>query len=60
MWLVREASGFVAMLIKAFGSRLLSHSHLLNKFVELDVRQCFREAVCNHLIRWNVRELNPF
>lgn len=62
MWLVREAPGFVAVLIKAFavGSRLLSYSHLLNEFVELDIDQCFRKAICNHFICWNIQEFNPF
>lgn len=49
---VRVAPRFVAMLI------LLGHPHLVNEAVELDMCQCLREAVGNHLVSWYIGEFD--
>ena len=36
----------------------LGHPHLLNEVVEFDMGQCLCKAVGNHLISWNVGQLN--
>lgn len=36
----------------------LGHPHLFNEVVEFDISQCFCKAVGNHLISWNVGQLD--
>ncbi len=48
------ALAFVALLM--IGA--LGHDYLLDESMELDVSQGLCKAVCNHLVGWDIRELD--